>query len=268
MVSQSLPWTLQEFANSSQLSTNQNWPYCIPHTFPALSAIYYTCEDSIIGTITVETNPSGQEPARVWNTLHDSSLSSNAASAADAGITTPTSAPTQSIASSGGTVSGSNTSTSTTSSDSQTFTERLSTRTIIGIAVGGFLLICGLVAAGIWLCLRRRKSHQASYQPPQGTYQYGPPPPLPPPTFVPAPYPPAGPVPKPFDGRPYPGYGGPEGHSQSNHHVTSPVSPVGSPSLPPSRYELNSSQSIPTSRYELNSTPRVPSNYAELPSGR
>jgi hypothetical protein len=228
--------------------------------------MYYVCGDSLIGTLTVATNPTGQQPARVWSTLYENSLLSTSLSSA--GASAIGSSLTRSTASSGGVGTTSSGSTSTTSNDSQSTTDGLSTRTIIGIAVGGFLIICGLVGAGVWLCLRRRRSHQTGYGPPQGTYHYGPPPPFPPPAFVPGPYPPAGPVPKPFDGRPNPGYGGPIGNHHSHSQVTSPVSPVGSPPLPPSRYELNSPPPLPSSSYGLNSAPRVPNNYAELPSGR
>ncbi|KAK5061149.1 hypothetical protein LTR84_007691 [Exophiala bonariae] len=254
--------------------TNQGWPYCVPHTFPDLSAIYYTCEDSVIATLAVSTNPNGQVPARVWNTLLDNALSSGASASASAGITT--SAQTQSTASRGSTGTTSASPTSTTSSVVQSITEgTLSRNTIIGIAVGGFAIICAVIGSGIWWCMRRRRrAHQASYRPPQGSYHYGAPPPMPPPSFVPPPYPHPGSVPKPFDGRPNPGYGagGPTGqaHSHVNYHATSPVSPVGSPPPPPSRYELTSqtSMSVPTSRSELSSTPGAPRTYAELPAAR
>jgi len=58
------------------------------------------------------------------------------------------------------------------------------------------------------------------------------------------------------------------GNPHAHHYANGPVSPIGSPPLPPSRSELGSPPPLQPTGYELNSTPRVPHSYAELPGGR
>lgn len=198
----------------------------------------YSCATAIVPTITLETNPAGQEPARVWNTIYEGAVigSDITTGAASTSSSTKSSTQSGSSSSSGTSQDSPNGESSTNPADGEDKT--LSTTTIIGIAVGGFLGICAVVLGGIWYYRSNKRRGQVVYhQRPNVAYNYPAPAP-----FIAPPQPYGWQPPKPMYQHMPPSQNYRPVQTHGGSHVSSgPVSPISSsPALYPARHEIGS----------------------------
>lgn len=219
----------------------------------------YTCATALVDTVTIETNPVGQTPARVWNTLYDDMVTESTITTSLQGPTSTIeesiSPPSTSSDPSGSTGMSQDSSNKVPLADSTDAEDRgLSTTSIIGIAVGGGLAICAVIIGGFWYYRSNKRRRQILYhQQPSPGYGYA--------------------TAQPFVANPHP-------HGWQQPKPVSEWQPVAPQNYGPSQnYDRNPTSSHPVSqmsfsppllsgRYEIDSSNRPPSSAAELGPGR